>query len=210
MGARIISNSYGGSEFASTSSFFSHPNHILTASSGDNGTGAQQPCSFATVVCVGGTRLVHAANTRGFSETAWSGAGSGCSALVAKPSFQHDPSCHKRSESDISAEADPATGVRVFDSTTVPGSGTCPAPNCWWIVGGTSASAPIIAGAYGLAQNASLLSNASTIWAHGGTTSFFDVVSGSNGTCSIFYICHAQRGYDGPTGWGTPNGISGL
>lgn len=210
MGARQVSNSFGGSEFASSSSAFNHPDHILTASAGDNGTGAQQPCSFATVVCVGGTHLIHASNTRGWSESAWSGSGSGCSAFVAKPSWQHDPSCHKRSEADISAVADPNTGVLVYDSTPIPGAPHCTPPNCFWIVGGTSASSPIIAAAYALKGNASTLSNAQTIWTHGGTSALFDVTSGSNGSCSITYICHAQTGYDGPTGWGTPNNTTAL
>lgn len=215
LGANVVSNSYGGSEFASTSTAYNHPGHVITASAGDNGTGAQQPCSFATVVCVGGTSLLRVANARGFTERVWSGTGSGCSALVAKPAWQTDRSgthCARRSEADVSAVADPNTGVIIYDSTPIPNPPGpplhCTQPNCFWVFGGTSASAPIIAAAYGLAANATTQTAARNIWTH--PASFFDVTTGSNGTCSIFYICHARTGYDGPTGMGTPNGVGGL
>lgn len=211
MGANVVSNSYGGPELFSSSNDYNHPGHILTASAGDNGTGPQQPCSFATVVCVGGTSLFRAANTRGFTETAWSKSGSGCSTKVLKPAWQTDTSgthCTRRSEADVSAVADPNTGVIVYDTTPIPNAPRCAPPNCFWIFGGTSASAPIVAAAYGLAANASLQTAAKSIWTH--PLSFFDVTSGSNGSCTIFYICHAVKGYDGPTGIGTPNGVGGL
>ena len=202
MGAKIVSNSYGGTEFATSASAYNHPGHLMVASAGDNGTGPQQPCSFSTVVCAGGTHLIHATNTRGWSETVWSGTGSGCSAKVAKPAWQHDTGCHMRSESDLSAVADPNTGVFIYDTFGVsPG---------FYEAGGTSASSPILAAAYALAGNAATENAAQPVWTHGGTASFFDVTSGSNGSCAITYICHARVGYDGPTGWGTPDGLSAL
>lgn len=200
LGAHQVSNSYGGSEFNASNANYNHPGSIITASAGDSGTGAQQPCSYATVVCVGGTSLMHASNIRGWSETAWSGTGSGCSALVAKPAWQHDIGCTKRSESDVSAVADPNTGVAVYDSFAFQGA------SGWLVFGGTSVSSPIIASVYALAGNSATQTYAQGLWQHGGTSAFFDVTSGSNGTCSITYICHARVGYDGPTGWGTPNG----
>ena len=213
MGANVVSNSYGGSESSTfASSPFNHPGHIIVASSGDNGTGAQMPCSFSSVVCVGGTKLVHATNARAWSETVWNdlssgggATGSGCSALVTKPAWQTDTGCHKRSEADLSAVADPNTGVFIYDSFA-----GCTAPNCFWEAGGTSASAPIVAAAYALAANEAAQTYAKSIWTHGGTSSFFDVTSGSNGSCAITYICHAEVKYDGPTGMGTPDGISAL
>lgn len=203
LGANTVSNSYGGGETAASDPNYSHSGVIITASAGDSGTGASQPCSYSTVVCVGGTSLTTASNARGWSETAWSSSGSGCSGLVAKPSWQTDSGCTMRSESDVSAVADPNTGVAVYDSTAYHGSVG------WLVFGGTSASSPIIASVYALAGNAkTIASNASGIWAN--HSSLNDVTSGSNGTCSISYICNAGVGYDGPTGWGTPNGVSNF
>lgn len=204
LGGNVVSNSYGGSESAATNSAYNHPGHIITASAGDSGTGASQPCSYATVVCVGGTSLNHASTARGWSETVWSGSGSGCSAQVAKPSWQTDTGCTMRSEADTSAVADPNTGVAVYDSLSYQGH------SGWMVFGGTSASSPIIASVYALAGNAASMNYAQSIWQHGGTTSLNDVTSGSNGTCSISYICNAGPGYDGPTGWGTPNGVGAF
>lgn len=204
LGANTVSNSYGGSESAATNSAYDHPGHVITASAGDSGTGASQPCSYATVVCVGGTSLNRASNTRGWSETVWNGTGSGCSAKVAKPSWQTDTGCTMRSEADTSAVADPNTGVAVYDSFSYQGH------SGWMVFGGTSASSPIIASVYALAGNASSMNYAQSIWQNGGGASLNDVTSGSNGTCSISYICNAGPGYDGPTGWGTPNGVGAF
>jgi subtilase family serine protease len=203
LGANVVSNSYGGGEFAAKSKHFTHPGTVITASSDDAGYGPASPCSFATVVCVGGTVLTHSSGPRGWTETAWSGAGSGCSAFVAKPSWQTDKGCKMRSESDVSAVASPATGVAVYDTYQAPG---------WQVYGGTSVSSPLMASVFALAGNASMQHDAKGIWAHGGSKSFYDVTSGSNGTCppQIKYICTAGKGYDGVTGWGTPNGISAF
>jgi len=203
LGAQVVSNSYGGGETGSSNSAYDHPGHMIVASAGDSGTGAQQPCSYSTVVCVGGTALTRASNSRGWSETAWTSSGSGCSSLVAKPSWQHDSGCTKRSESDVSAVADPNTGVAVYDSYSSGGvSG-------WLVFGGTSVSSPIIASVYALAGNAASQNYAQNIW-NGAGANLNDVTSGSNGSCSISYICNAGTGYDGPTGWGTPNGIGAF
>ncbi len=84
MGANEISNSYGGSDSSSDSSYdstyFNHSGIALTVSSGDNGYRVQYPAASQYVTAVGGTTLNRASNARGWSETAWSGAGSGCSA----------------------------------------------------------------------------------------------------------------------------------
>lgn len=202
MGANVVSNSYGGSESNASNSNYNHPGHIITASAGDSGTGAQQPASYSTVVAIGGTNLQRSSNARGWAETAWSSSGSGCSAYVAKPSWQTDSGCTMRSEADVSAVADPNTGVAVYDSTAYRGS------SGWMVFGGTSVSSPIIASVYALAANESTQTYASNIWSN--HSSLNDVTSGSNGTCSISYICHAGAGYDGPTGWGTPNGITNF
>lgn len=203
-GANAVSNSYGGSEFSASNAAYAHPGHVITASAGDDGTGASQPCSYATVVCVGGTTLSRAANARGWSETAWSGTGSGCSASVLKPAWQNQSGCTRRMETDVSAVADPNTGVAVYDSTAFQGiSG-------WMVFGGTSASSPIIAAVYALAGNAATMNAAQSIWQHAGTAALYDVTSGNNGGCTVSFICVARAGYDGPTGWGTPHGTAAF
>ncbi len=206
LGANVVSNSYGGSESGATNSNYNHPGHIITASAGDSGTGAEQPCSYSTVVCVGGTTLNTASNSRGWSETAWADSGSGCSAYVTKPSWQTDKGCTNRSEADTSAVANPNTGVAVYDSYAYEGY------EGWLVFGGTSVASPLIASVYALAGNAASENYAQSIWAAGGTSSLNDVTSGSNGKCSknYQYICNAGVGYDGPTGWGTPNGVGAF
>lgn len=203
-GAGVVSNSYGGSEFAASDSAYSHARRVIVASAGDNGYGATQPCSFATVVCVGGTTLTRSSTARGWSESVWSGTGSGCSALVSKPVWQKDTLCRTRSESDVAAIADPDTGVAVYDSTLYDGI------YGWQEFGGTSVSSPIVAAAFALAGNEASMNGAQSIWQHGGSSSLYDVTSGSNGACSSTYICRARVGYDGPTGWGTAHGLSAL
>jgi subtilase family serine protease len=201
MGAQAISNSYGGSETGSSSTevHYNHPGHAITASSGDSGFGVSFPASSPHVTAVGGTTLTRSTNARGWTESAWSGAGSGCSRVYAKPAWQTDTGCSARTVADVSAVANPSTGVAVFDTFGVSGGP-------WFQFGGTSVSAPIIAAVYGLAGNGATVNYGSFPYAH--TGSLFDVVGGSNGHCkrSVQYLCTAVTGYDGPTGLGTPNG----
>ncbi len=199
LGATQISNSYGGSEYSSEvtdQSHYNHPGIDITVSSGDNGYGVEFPASSSYVTAVGGTSLTRATNARGWSESAWSGAGSGCSAYIAKPSWQSDTGCSRRTVADISAVADPNTGVAVYD--TYGSSG-------WLVFGGTSVAAPIVAGVDALAGGrAQGTTYGSYPYSH--TSDFFDVVSGSNGSCGASYLCTGAPNYDGPTGIGTPNG----
>jgi subtilase family serine protease len=136
----------------------------------------------------------------------WSGAGSGCSAYIAKPSWQTDKACANRTVADVSAVADPNTGVAVYDSYGSTGGLN------WYVFGGTSVSAPIIASVYALAGNA--ITYGEYPYSH--TSSLYDVVSGSNGHCSNrktaskAYLCTGAPGYDGPSGLGTPNGVGAF
>lgn len=200
LNAHVISNSYGGSETGSTTyeSAYNHPGVAVTVSSGDSGYGVQFPASSPHVVAVGGTSLTQSTTARGWSETVWSGAGSGCSAIYAKPSWQTDTACPRRMEADVSAVADPATGVAVYG----PGSG---GKSTWQVYGGTSVAAPLIGGIY--AANGGAVFGGDP-YSH--TGSLFDVVSGSNGSCGGTYFCTAFPGYDGPTGLGTPNGTTAF
>jgi len=202
LGAHVISNSYGGSESSSSTTYesaYNHPGVAITVSTGDSGYGVQFPASSPHVTAVGGTHLVTASNARGWTETVWSGAGSGCSSVYAKPSWQTDSGCAKRTVADVSAVADPATGVAVYAPLSSRKSG-------WVVYGGTSASAPIVGGAYGV--NGGAVTYGSNPYDTAGST--FDVTSGSNGSCSPSYLCTGTTGYDGPTGLGTPNGVSGF
>jgi hypothetical protein len=195
LGASAVSNSYGGGEDSSVTQeseqYFNHPGTLITASSGDGAFGVNFPASSQYVVGVGGTSLVRTGNSsRGWVEGAWSDAGSGCSSFSPKPSWQSDTGCSQRTVADVSAVADPDTGLAVY--STYDGG--------WIILGGTSASSPIVAATFALtgqtAQTAQYLySNPSIL---------FDVTSGSNGNCGS-YLCNAGVGYDGPTGLGTPN-----
>jgi len=208
--AGYVSNSWGGSDSSSDasldSSYFDHPGVVITASAGDGGyaAGTIYPATSQYVVAVGGTHLTTASNSRGWTETVWDtssseGTGSGCSAYETKPTWQTDTGCSKRTDNDIAADADPATGVAVYDTSNGNGG--------WNEVGGTSASSPMIAATYALAGNAGS-TPAQDIYQH--TSSLYDVTSGSDGSCGSSYLCTAKTGYDGPTGWGTPDGLGAF
>jgi len=204
LGATVVSNSFGGSESSSAPSleqqYFHHAGVSITVSSGDGGYGVEFPASSQYVTAVGGTSLKRTTTARGWSETAWSGAGSGCSAYITKPAWQKDAGCANRTVADVSAVADPNTGVAVYDSY-----GRGPRNKGWLVFGGTSVAAPVVAGMYGLAGNGA---DASVAYAH--ASSLFDVVGGSNGSCTTPYLCNAVAGYDGPTGLGTPDGLTAF
>lgn len=207
LGANVVSNSYGGSEYPSETAdedaYYNHPDIAITASSGDSGYGPQFPAASRYVTAVGGTSLRAASGTaRGWTETAWSGAGSGCSSYIAKPTWQHDTGCAQRTIADVSADADPATGVAVYDTTPYQGA------SGWLEFGGTSVAAPLIGAVYALGAPSTYPASL----AYANTGALYDVTSGSNGHCSrgAAYLCTAGAGYDGPTGLGSPNGIGAF
>lgn len=221
-GAKIISNSYGSSgEFSGETTFDSHfagkAGYAMTFSSGDNAYGTSYPAASRYVTAVGGTTLRVDTAGNYISESAWSGAGSGCSALESKPSFQSDTGCAMRTIADVSAVADPATGLSIYDMT--PYNGT----TGWYKVGGTSLSAPVIAAVYALAGGvpSGVAGNALVYGQSNYLSNMRDVTSGSNGNCSATrgnsrkvsgspYLCTGVTGYDGPTGLGTPNGTGAF
>jgi subtilase family serine protease len=212
-GVVAISNSYGGSDlsattYASIAQAYNRTGIAVTASTGDSGYGVQSPASFPGVVAVGGTSLRKATTTngRGWTETAWSGAGSGCSRYNAKPAYQNSnlTRCTRKADADVSAVADPNTGVAVYDSTAYQGA------SGWMQFGGTSASSPIIASVYAQGPQipAGTYAGAYT-WGHASGT-LFDVTTGSNGRCTTRVWCTAGTNWDGPTGLGTPNGTGAF
>ena len=207
-GVVAISNSYGSSGDAPDStygSYYNHPGIAVTASTGDNGyQGGSFPASSQYTTAVGGTTLTAASNSRGWAESAWSGAGSGCSDYNAQPSFQTTSltGCGKRAMADVAAAADPSNGgLAVYWPTSQKSSG-------WAQVGGTSESSPLIAAVYALGTNS--LSGYPNALPYNHTGSLFDVTSGSNGSCPTTKWCTAGSGWDGPTGLGTPNGAGAF
>ena len=211
-GASSISNSYGGGESSSEATYrsaYDHPGVAITASSGDSGYGAQSPASYGTVIATGGTSLTLSGTTRA-SETVWSGAGSGCSAYELQPPWQGaflpTTDCTKRVIADVAYDADPNTGVAVYDSFAYRGQ------SGWLVFGGTSVASPAIAAIYARAGNTSGTNYpASYTYAHVAyNTTLYDVTSGSNGTCSPAYLCTGEVKYDGPTGLGTPIGLGAF
>jgi subtilase family serine protease len=197
--ANYVSNSWSGNEGTKTyDGDFNVSGVAITAATGDNGynSTAQWPAILPTVTAVGGTTL-SSYNPR--TESAWSGAGSGCSKIYAKPSFQNGLStgCSDRAQADTSADADPNTGVAVYDSYRESG---------WLVFGGTSVATPIIASTFALAGNTA---NNDDSHLYGNAASLNDVTSGNNGSCGK-PLCTAGTGWDGPTGLGTPNGIAAF
>ncbi|WP_435174018.1 carboxypeptidase regulatory-like domain-containing protein [Actinacidiphila sp. bgisy145] len=231
LGAQYVSNSWGGygdstDDLAYDSAYFDHPGVAVVFSSGDDGYGVSYPASSPYVTAVGGTSLVRDSSSRGWDESVWNGVtqgaagphwgagGSGCSAVEPKPPAQSAVDCAGRSVADVSAVADPATGVAVYNSFSDVG---------WNVYGGTSASAPIIAGVYALAGTP-VTGTYPSSYPYERSGSLNDVTRGDNASCADSslcgygttpqctpaYTCQAQPGYDGPTGLGTPEGTAAF
>ena len=204
--ANVISNSWGGPELANETTLDSHfnqPGVAIVASSGDSGYGVQYPAASPYITAVGGTSLY--LNTSGGykDENAWSGAGSGCSNYEVKPTWQNDTKCTGRTVADVSAVADPQTGFAIYTQSAPNGK------KGWVIAGGTSLAAPIIAAVYALSGNINKQTNGLP-YLLGSKSNLHDVVGGSNGTCSPSYLCAGKTKYDGPTGLGSPKGVSAF
>lgn len=207
-GAPVVSMSWGGSEFSSEAGYESHFQHsgtVYVASSGDRGAGVQWPAVSPNVLAVGGTTLTLNSNNNYLSETGWSGSGGGLSAYMSIPSYQSIWSSivgSHRGIPDVAFNADPTTGVAVYDTTLYNGQ------SGWFEVGGTSFSAPAWAAMIALADQGrtSTLSSINAITdlynlagiagSIGYTTNYHDITQGSNG-----YL--AQAGYDLVTGLGS-------
>ncbi len=225
-GATEVSNSYGGAESSGDGElsrpYYDHPGVVVTVSSGDCGyfnqgcsgtPAANFPAAAPHVVAVGGTSLRSSGGS--WASTAWSDGGSGCSDVFSAALWQSAAEgisatgCSGgRSVADVAAVGDPYTGVDVYDSTPA-GTGD---PTGWGVWGGTSASSPIVAAEFALAGGSRGVSYpAQTLYAHlGQAGDLYDVLSGSNGSCSSTTACRAVSGYDGPTGVGSPVGLEAF
>jgi hypothetical protein len=265
LGAGEVSNSWAGPEAGETpelesASPFDHPGTVITAAAGDDGyldwdapSASERgyvsfPASSPHVVAVGGTRLSLGAGGAWVGETVWNGdgaTGGGCSVVFTAQPWQQSLSdwsgvgCgSKRAVADVSADADPYTGVAVHDTS----------PECeyryeeaevkhvlyWCTIGGTSAASPLIASTFALAGGASGVEYpAKTLYENElkSPGALHDITVGSNGECSEPFtetglsgctpaeeaascaakaICLAGTGYDGPAGVGTPDGIAAF
>ena len=249
-------------------SAFEQPGVVITASAGDDGylnwleeprsAYANFPAVSPSVVAVGGTRLYLSSHGQWEEETVWNdggrcagkdvghGAGvGGCSVRFEAPSWQRQlpgwgaVGCGDgRAVADVSADADPYTGVAVYDSSAL--AGECDEDGHWCTLGGTSLASPLIAATFALEGGAQGVEYpARTLYenAAASPSSLHDVSEGSNGecdepfdedpeagifetgcepaeeaqaSCSSDAICAAGEGYDGPTGVGTPHGLSAF
>ncbi|MGW9028618.1 Kelch repeat-containing protein [Streptomyces sp. NPDC055722] len=205
-----ISNSYGipgeGGSFATAyDHYYDHPGIAVTASSGDYGNIVNWPASNGNVVAVGGTTLTRDGTTaRGWTEAAWDRGGSGCSSVEPKPAYQQgiDTGCDRRAIADVSADADPATGLGIYNSS--------PAVGGWLQVGGTSLSSPLVAAMYALAGAPTPGTYPVTYpYADTNAGDLTDVTAGSDGYCGN-QLCNARTGWDGPTGLGSPVGVGAF
>jgi hypothetical protein len=224
-GATEVSNSYGGAElsgYTADNAPYNHPGVVITVSAGDcgyfneacgGGEAANFPASSPDVVAVGGTTLTESGET--WTSTVWEGGGSGCSVVFAAPAWQSAvagfsaTACGSgRSVADVAAVGNPYTGVEVYDSTANPGG----YPTGWGVWGGTSVASPVIAAEFALGGGANGVAYpAATLYSHiGEGSALYDVVSGSNGSCTEASSCRARHGYDGPTGVGSPIGLNAF
>ncbi len=204
LGANQLSNSWSIVSTTPLTDRFTWSGVATVAATGDYGyhdhldpynpPGDAYPAAAPGVTAAGGTTLAAANVARGFGEAAWSSAGSGCDTAEPKPSYQSDPGCAGRSYADVSADADPNTGLGVYDT----GSGG------WVLVGGTSLATPLIAAGEAVTG----VAGSTPQWAYTDQALLNDPISGSNGACpaGIFGICNAGPGYDGPTGVGSISG----
>jgi hypothetical protein len=222
LGAKFVDNdwykseaSIGSAESTYDSEYFNHPGVAITAPAGDGGYGVNYPAASPDVIAVGGTTLTASTTTAsGYTQTAWTGSGSGCSAYETKPTWQTDTSnCADRTLNDLAAVADPNTSIAYYDTPTEGG---------WAPDGGagTAVASAIVAAMYAVAG-----APAASTWpaeypyqhpggsytTPGNAYPYIDGLDnittetgGVTQTCTPAYFCNAGAGYNGPTGLGAP------
>jgi subtilase family serine protease len=208
-GVREVSMSWGGSEFRGESGYdfrFQQPGIVYFASSGDTGGATIYPGASPYVVAAGGTTLHVDSSGNLLSETGWSGSGGGKSKYESRPSYQNSVQSIvglSRGVPDYSFDADPNSGVAVYDSTRYQGlSG-------WLVFGGTSVSAPSLAGIVNVAATArgtfqmSTSGELSLVYSNLGSANFRDITGGTAGAFSC------ATGWDFVTGVGSTIGLVG-
>jgi len=205
-GASVVTMSFGGGESKSESQwdgYFTAPGVVYFASSGDNGHGVEYPAGSPNVVGVGGTTLTIQSDGTYVSESAWNGSGGGTSRYEPEPSYQLGvQSTGKRTVPDISYDANPNTGVPVYDSY---------GGYNWFQVGGTSMSAPQWAALTAIVNSERVALGKATLNSAPGnnflaniytlSADLHDIAGGRNGLCPV---CKSKVGYDEVTGLGSP------
>jgi uncharacterized repeat protein (TIGR02543 family) len=202
--AKYVSNSWGTQEYEGETiddSFFMQPGVSYFVAAGDNGGLVEWPSSSPDVISVGGTTLTFTSGGELAQETAWTDGGGGCSVYEAANSYQSTGNVNckgMRATPDLALDANPSSGVSVYDSVTYGGQ------SGWFTVGGTSAATPMVA-AEAAVTGADV--NASYVYSNPANIPFRDITAGSNG-----YL--ASTGYDLATGLGawsyTPGAPTGL
>ncbi len=197
---QYVSNSWGTNEFSSEASYDSHFSQTgvsFFVSSGDSGLPAQWPSASPKVISVGGTTLHFDSSGNFTAETGWSSGGGGCSVYETATSSQSgfggysQVGCGgKRATPDVALDADPNSGVSVYDSTNYDGQ------SGWWVVGGTSASSPMWA-----ARSADAGVVVDSAYVYGSSITFRDITSGNNGApCLVGYdLCSGRGSWTGAT-----------
>ena len=199
--AGYVSNSWDATESSGERAYDSHFTHTGVSyfvAAGDSGLPAEYPSASPNVISVGGTTLSFGTSGAFQSESAWSSGGGGCSAYETATSAQAglgtypQVGCNgQRATPDVALDADPQSGVSVYDSTPYQGQ------SGWFAVGGTSASTPMWA-----AESASTGGTVNAGVVYGGTIPFRDITTGNNGAPALV-------GYDLATGrgsWAIPAG----
>jgi subtilase family serine protease len=208
-GVSVVSLSWGSGEFYGEQYFdgdfatpSGHQGVTFVASTGDSGSPGEYPAYSPNVVAAGGTSLYLNPDGSYKSESAWSGSGGGTSGFESEPAYQGGAqNTGHRTIPDVSFDADPNTGVAVYDSY----NGSSAAP--WEQIGGTSVSAPCLAALIAIVNQGRVAAGGTTL--DGATqalpvlyslpySDLNDVTSGSNGGFN------AGAGYDEVTGLGTP------
>jgi hypothetical protein len=202
-GVSVVSMSWGMSESPSQTAYdglfttpTGHTGVTFVAASGDGGTasGAEWPSSSPNVVAVGGTSLFVTANGTYAGESAWGLSGGGYSRIESEPGYQFGvQSSGVRTAPDVAFDANPYTGVSVYETTPSTGQGA------WQVYGGTSLGAPAWAGIVAIVDQGRAVSGLGTL-------------DGATQTLPALYALPAsafhQTGSLTTTGLGTPNGAA--
>lgn len=193
LGAHIVSNGwicYGSLTCVDKTAFEKKGVTYLAAGGDANETGA--PAAFDTVAAIGGTQLEK--NGSQYSEIV-SGPSGGCATGVKKPAWQRDTFCAYRLANDAAAEAGCSPGVAEYDSNEAG----------WFDACGTSVAAPLLAGVFGLAGNATRQEGGRTFWRRAHHKYLYPIAEGHGGECA-----YRKGRYNTCAGWGSPNGIGAF
>jgi subtilase family serine protease len=217
-GVSVVSMSWGGSEFNGETSYDSefttpsgHTGVTFVAASGDTGSasGVDWPASSPDVLSVGGTSLYVSSSSGAYSsETGWSDSTGGVSQYEGEPEYQSGvQSLDARTVPDVAADANPSTGVAVYDSYGYDGE------SGWLEFGGTSAASPQWAGLIAIADQGRTLNKAGTLDGATNTLPTLYSLEGSSSTYSADFHditsgatsfgIQAGVGYDLVTGIGS-------